>query len=134
MMSGDKENGDDNVRRPASADCPPRAMARRTKKTSRAGERAHQTIRPRQRRTAPAADGQNRKELSVRKSRRRAITQGSIRGPPATGGLSLHVRSLMGERLPGLHRLCERYRRSRHAEQMRHHVLDVSPRTVYEAE
>src|SRR5712671_5415119 len=33
-----------------------------------------------------------------------------LRGPPAACDLALHVRSLMGERLHGLHGLCERHR------------------------
>src|SRR6476619_3232398 len=47
--------------------------------------------------------------------------------------LVVHVRSLVGERLPGLHRLRERHRRSQHAGQMRHHLRDGVARAAQQA-
>src|SRR5580704_9264623 len=47
------------------------------------------------------------KELFVRRARRKADSQGSFRRTPATDCLSLHVRSGLGQRMPGLHRFCE---------------------------
>src|SRR3984893_3108550 len=97
-----KESGDDTERSPASPDCFARPVAQGAKKASRAGEGTHPTIRPSQCRAAPLADGQNRKELPVRKSGRRAVSQGSVRGPPASGDLELYVRSLGGESTSGM--------------------------------
>src|SRR5713101_3022963 len=78
-------------------------MACCAKETARAREGAHQALRPRQRRAASTADGEDREGLCVRRPRRKAQFQDTLRGPPPAHHLSLHVRSGVGQGMSELH-------------------------------